>query len=121
VNLRRLGACLALIFVLTLPLASQDKQQPESKKQEPPVEKTKKNEKKAPPDKSATPEEKKGVPTADTFSGLDLHDLKTSHGIGLTLHTFDRTVTRNERCRFAVPDQCIIRDAGCHCGFKLKV
>jgi AAA family ATP:ADP antiporter len=36
---------------------------------------------------------------ADTFSGLDLHDLKTSHGIGFTLHTFDRTVTRIELAR----------------------
>ena len=36
---------------------------------------------------------------ADTVSGLDLHDLKTSHGIGLTLHTFDRTVTRIEVAR----------------------
>ncbi|HZQ67741.1 MAG TPA: glycosyl hydrolase [Terriglobales bacterium] len=68
-NLRRL-ANLVLICVLALPLAAQEKQQPESKKQEPPVEKTKKNQKKAPPDKNATPEEKKGVPTSDTFSGL---------------------------------------------------
>jgi ATP:ADP antiporter, AAA family len=36
---------------------------------------------------------------ADTLSGLDLRDLKTSHGIGLTLHTFDRTMTRIELAR----------------------
>ena len=36
---------------------------------------------------------------AHSLSGLDLHDLKTSHGIGLTLHTFDRTVTRIEVAR----------------------
>jgi len=36
---------------------------------------------------------------ADRFSGLDLQDLKTSAGIGMTLHTPSRTVTRIELAR----------------------
>jgi ATP:ADP antiporter, AAA family len=36
---------------------------------------------------------------APTMSGFDLRDFKTSHGIGLTLHTFDRTITRVELAR----------------------
>ena len=36
---------------------------------------------------------------AARFSDLDLHDLKQSYGIGLTLHTLNRTVTRIELAR----------------------
>ena len=36
---------------------------------------------------------------APTMSELDLRGFKTSHGIGLTLHTFDRTITRVELAR----------------------
>jgi photosystem II stability/assembly factor-like uncharacterized protein len=82
VNLRRLGICFCLLCALPLSLASQDTKQPENKKQEPPVEKTKKNQKKAPPDKNATPEEKKGVPTADTFSGLQFRSIGPASASG---------------------------------------
>src|SRR4051794_14100014 len=36
---------------------------------------------------------------APTMSAFTLRDFKTSHGIGLTLHTFDRTITRVELAR----------------------
>jgi AAA family ATP:ADP antiporter len=36
---------------------------------------------------------------ADRFGGLDLQDLKTSTGIGMTLHTLNRTITRIELAR----------------------
>jgi outer membrane protein assembly factor BamA len=36
---------------------------------------------------------------APRMSDFDLRDFKTSHGIGLTLHTFDKTITRVELAR----------------------
>jgi outer membrane protein assembly factor BamA len=36
---------------------------------------------------------------APTMSAFTLRDFKTSHGIGLTLHTFERTITRVELAR----------------------
>jgi len=36
---------------------------------------------------------------ADRFSDLDVRSLKTSYGIGLTLHTLNRTITRIELAR----------------------
>jgi len=36
---------------------------------------------------------------AERFSDLDLQNLKTSYGVGLTLHTLTRTVTRIELAR----------------------
>jgi hypothetical protein len=36
---------------------------------------------------------------APTMSDFNLRDFKTSHGIGMTLHTFDKTITRVELAR----------------------